>query len=389
MAGSIAGNLALYKKTFNYVPPTPPAELLEATNFTLDFVGRKFIQIGIDPTNNFKVVLLIITPSRYVRIFPDTLKQILNFMGQILSFILEQPQRYKRVTFFETDTFKLSSMVYSGENVLVIESKNVEGCRVLLNRTDLLQLQRLEYAIFEAIVRKDVFTVPLLLKQIDQFGEYLEERCSREKSPPKNIEERKLYIKNIQLDRDDRIVQSAPNLTRQIQIYAVTQLAENWENRKAQKSQESCYVDPKILSPSCPPKSMISSLQDDTCTIRDAFDKPEYQILANPLDHIDGPQSPSFPRINIRDGFDLFNQFDSPTSAHVNHPTAAPLRGVKRRLPQSPASPPPFDVNDGPDYFNPIGTSTPYFNPTCTSTPCQPTFAQYPASVRDVRRSLF
>jgi len=59
MAGSIVDNLALYKKkTFTYVPPTPPAELLEATNFTLDLVNRKFIQIGIDPTYNFKVVLL-------------------------------------------------------------------------------------------------------------------------------------------------------------------------------------------------------------------------------------------------------------------------------------------------------------------------------------------
>ena len=159
-------------------------------------------------------------------------------MGHVLSFILDQPQRYKRVTFFETDRFKLSSMVYGGENVLVIESKNVEGCRVLLNRTDLIQLHRLGYAIFEAIVLKDVFITPLILKQIDQFGAYLEERCSREKSPPKNIEERKLYIKNMQLDRDDRIVKSAPNLTRQIQLYAVTQLAENWENREAQKSQE-------------------------------------------------------------------------------------------------------------------------------------------------------
>ena len=129
-------------------------------------------------------------------------------------------------------------MVYGGENVLVIESKNVEGCRVLLNRTDLIQLHRLGYAIFEAIVLKDVFITPLILKQIDQFGAYLEERCSREKSSPKNIEERKLYIKNMQLDRDDRIVKSAPNLTRQIQLYAVTQLAENWENRNAQKSQE-------------------------------------------------------------------------------------------------------------------------------------------------------
>ncbi|KAL4090135.1 hypothetical protein QTP88_025034 [Uroleucon formosanum] len=329
MAGSITDNLAVYKKkTFTYVPPTPPAELIEASNFTINFESRKFIQIGIDPTYSFKVVLLIITPSRYIRITPGLLKQIFDFMGHILSFILNQPQRYSRVTFFETDLFKLSSMVYGGENVLVIESKNREGCRVLLNRSDLIQLQYLESSIFETIVRKDLFTSPLVLKQIDEFAAYLEVRCSQEKSPPKNIEAMKMYIKNMQLDQPDRVVQSMPNLSRQIEIYAATQLAETWENRKAQ---ESCNVDSKILSPSCSPKLIISKLEDT--------------ILAKPLDHIDGPQSPSYP---IRDGLDFFVRFNSPPSTYANHPTAAPLRGVKRRLPQSPTSPQPFDVNDGP-----------------------------------------
>ncbi|KAL4103950.1 hypothetical protein QTP88_019267 [Uroleucon formosanum] len=355
----ISENLnAIYKKkTFTYVPPTPPAELIEASNFTINFESRKFIQIGIDPTYSFKVVLLIITPSRYIRITPGLLKQIFDFMGHILSFILDPPQRYSRVTFFETDLFKLSSMVYGGENVLVLESKNREGCRVLLNRSDLIQLQYLESSIFETIVRKDLFTSPLVLKQIDEFAAYLEVRCSQEKSPPKNIEEMKMYIKNMQLDQADRVVQSMPNLSGQIQIYAATQLAETWENRKAQ---ESCNVDSKILSPSCSPKLIISKLEDT--------------ILAKPLDHIDGPQSPSYP---IRDGLDFFVRFDSPPSTYADHPTAAPLRGVKRRLPQSPASPQPFDVNDGPDFFNPISTST----------PIQTTYTQHPA--RDVRQRLF
>jgi len=54
-------------------------------------------------------------------------------------------------------------MVYGGENVFVVESKNREGCIVLLNRSDLIQLQYLESSIFEAIVRKDIFTNPLIL----------------------------------------------------------------------------------------------------------------------------------------------------------------------------------------------------------------------------------
>jgi len=35
-------------------------------------------------------------------------------------------------------------MMYTGENVLVIESKTEEWCQIFLNRTELIQLQYLE-----------------------------------------------------------------------------------------------------------------------------------------------------------------------------------------------------------------------------------------------------
>jgi len=50
MAGSIEDNAALYKKkAFTYVAPSPPADLIETTSYTLDFKARKFIQVGILP----------------------------------------------------------------------------------------------------------------------------------------------------------------------------------------------------------------------------------------------------------------------------------------------------------------------------------------------------
>jgi hypothetical protein len=86
MAGSSA---ALYrKKTFIYVTPSPPAELIESTSYTLDFAARKFVQIGVDPTEKFKAVVHFLISSRYVYIIPDFLKKIFSFMGSILSFIL-------------------------------------------------------------------------------------------------------------------------------------------------------------------------------------------------------------------------------------------------------------------------------------------------------------
>jgi len=228
MAGSIADNVALYKKTFTYIPATPPSELLDSTNYTLSFVKRKFIHIGIDPSDMFRVAVHIITPSRYVNITPEFLKQIFSLMGNILSFILEEPGKYKRTVFLDTENFKLSSMMYSAENTLVIESKIQDGCRILLNRMELIRLQYLEWCIFETIVRKLTMIQPIILNQFDIFTEYLDRELSKMESPPTTSEEMIIFIKNL---RDDHIITNSPkhdiNFISQLKMYAFTQLAEH------------------------------------------------------------------------------------------------------------------------------------------------------------------
>ncbi|CAI6376589.1 unnamed protein product [Macrosiphum euphorbiae] len=134
-------------------------------------------------------------------------------------------------------------------------------------------------------------------------------------------------------------------------------------------------MDPPMLPPS------IFGIHEDPIT---------YATL-RPLNHIDGPHDDisNQQSADVNDeSMDFFDrdvhsqsQFTTPLSCdratYALHPT--PSRKLKRRLPQSPASPQPFDVNDGPDFFNPISTST----------PIQPTYTQHPAPVRDVRRRLF
>jgi len=76
MAGSIEDNAALYKKkTCTYVPPTPPAELIESTSYTLDFAARKFVHIGILPSSSFIIMEHILTSSRYVHLTTDFLRK--------------------------------------------------------------------------------------------------------------------------------------------------------------------------------------------------------------------------------------------------------------------------------------------------------------------------
>ncbi|KAE9525966.1 hypothetical protein AGLY_013908 [Aphis glycines] len=109
MVGSITNNAALYKKkTFIYIPPTPPAELIDSTNYTLNFAGCKFVNIGLDPANEFNTAVHIITPSRNVNISPEFLRRIFALMGNLLAFILEQPLKYKKTLFLDTSINKLS-----------------------------------------------------------------------------------------------------------------------------------------------------------------------------------------------------------------------------------------------------------------------------------------
>lgn len=232
MAGPVANMADIWKKPFKYTPPSPPVELIESTSYTIDFTNRKFVHIGIDPTENFQVAIHLLTSSRYVNISPDFLRRIFSLMGNILSFVLEQPEKYKRTLFLETEFNKLSSMMYSGENVLVIESKNHEGCRILLNRSDLIQLQYLEWCIFETVTRKSTIIRPVVLKQFETIGNYLDQEFTNVKSPPKTNEEMIVFIKNLS---DHKIIGSTPkedmNFISQLKINATIQLAEHWARR--------------------------------------------------------------------------------------------------------------------------------------------------------------
>lgn len=128
-------------------------------------------------------------------------------MGNILSFILDLPQKYKCNLFLETEIILLSSMVYQGENMLVIESKAKAGCRVLLNRADLIKLQYLEWSITETVVRKSTLIRPVALSQFHIIGNYIDREFTNVKSPSKNIDEMIIFIKNL---NDDKIIGSTP-----------------------------------------------------------------------------------------------------------------------------------------------------------------------------------
>ncbi|KAL4152958.1 hypothetical protein QTP88_000791 [Uroleucon formosanum] len=251
----------IYKKKCTYVPPTPPVDLIDCSHFILDFTSRKFLNVGLDPTDEFNTVVQIITPSRYINVSAEFLKRIFSLMGNILSFILVLPQKYKRNLFLETEIISLASMVYRGENMLVIVSKTQDGCRILLNRTDLIRLQYLEWSIHETVVRKSAIIRPAVLKQFEIIGDYIDRKFTKVEKPSKTNEEMMIFIKNL---RNDLITTNPDlNFVSQPKMFAISQLAEQWAQRWSGEMSPELFTESEMRLISPPRYSSLSPMHDE------------------------------------------------------------------------------------------------------------------------------
>jgi hypothetical protein len=217
------------KQIYKYIAPLPPSELIDSTTFVINFAERKFIHIGLNPSEQFNVMVHIITPSRHVSTSPEILNNIFSLMGAIIAFTLETPDKSKNIIFFNDNTIKLSNMVYRAQNVLVIESLIQDGCRVLLNSKDLMTLQSIEWCIYEAIVRKSNIIRPTVLQQVDQMATYLKKRNN---IPKNSITKEKLVntVKNFVSDEEfiENIPKSEHCYISQLKTYATEQVIEKW-----------------------------------------------------------------------------------------------------------------------------------------------------------------
>jgi hypothetical protein len=224
MVGSMESN-TFKKQMYKYVAPTPPSELLDSSTFVMDFTNRKFVHVGLDSQDNFNVVIHIVTPSRFINISPQFLKRIYSIMGDIFSFILDPPQNYRDTIFLDDELVTVSKTVYQGENYIVLNSRVQEGCRVLLNRTDLFALQNLERVIFESAERKTTFVRPNVLYQFDQTVCILAGRDGLDEIT--NVKDMKTYINN-ELDREVKVFEvpaSQPSFVDQFKLFSLEQLA--------------------------------------------------------------------------------------------------------------------------------------------------------------------
>jgi hypothetical protein len=227
MAGSLEANATLYKKQpYKYVPPVAPSHLTDCSNFTLDLNDRVFLHIGFDPTRNFEQMVHIITSSRYVSITINYLRDIYSILGNIISSLLDPPVKSKEIIFLENDYLKLSKVIYRSQNVIVIEPKKRFGCRLLLNKENILTLMELESYIFEEIQRKTILIEPSVLKQLNDIVTYL-----YKEHPCETSDDDENILMSIKKYRDQTF-NAYYNYTHQLKLMAAKQVKENLKTQR-------------------------------------------------------------------------------------------------------------------------------------------------------------
>lgn len=91
MTGSTIGNASIYKKIKIYTAaiPPPPKALISPSSFLIDFDTRKFIRVGLDPTDNSNVAVHIMTAKYLISVALDILITLPKFtlMGGFIMFL--------------------------------------------------------------------------------------------------------------------------------------------------------------------------------------------------------------------------------------------------------------------------------------------------------------
>lgn len=201
-----------------------PSRLIDPSLFDIDFVGRKFLSIGLDPMDNFNVSVRIITSSSYIVITSKTLQRIFSMMGNILSSLSNTRSKIKSSEFQVDDTIKISKITRVGEIRLVFQT-TLNSAKVLLTREDLIALQHMERSIFENISLKTNVIIDVVLRQLDKMVDYLKTNFSHSDT----VEDMINVIRNVS---DESFTSLVPNEERcivsQLKIYADRQIAEKW-----------------------------------------------------------------------------------------------------------------------------------------------------------------
>lgn len=128
--------------------------------------------------------------------------------------MLEFPQTSKKIPFLDTKSILLLNMLYRRDNVLVIESKTVKGCRVMFSHTDLLVLQELDQCVFKSITGKSLIVRSIISQQFDEIFNYVKNNCNKD-AQTKSIHELQIFVKYMNdkkiITNTLRSTQSFPN----------------------------------------------------------------------------------------------------------------------------------------------------------------------------------
>ncbi|XP_050521862.1 uncharacterized protein LOC126894704 [Daktulosphaira vitifoliae] len=216
------------KQRYIYIAPTSPAEMIDSSSYTIAFSDRKFLQVGLNPKEDFNVTVCIITSSRYLSISAEYLNIIYGMMDVITSFLQSPPVKVRNIVLYQNVDFNITKVLYRDTMHLVLESRMVDGCRVLLNNENINRLMDLQCTIISAISRK-IKTRLLLRHQIDRIIQYADGKWSGPKIQQSNNDEMVNFIRSL---NDEEICDTIPkgdsNYISELKNLAYNEIVERW-----------------------------------------------------------------------------------------------------------------------------------------------------------------
>lgn len=236
---STDGNMAT--STTKRTTGDSPGDLIDATVFNINSDDRKFLIIGLDPTNHFEVIVQIISASQQIVFSPDFLRRIFSVMDHIIPAILDVSSKTKTKVFVSNDTVKLCKIVYRGQNKLSFQLKADRERRVLLDSKDVIALRYMEWSTFENIVLKSSISKPIVVAQVNDIVDYMKKTFPRGNS----VEEMISVIESVTIDiLSANSPKNRACFTSQLKHFAVKHIAEKWfaaQDTSSEVIKESTY----------------------------------------------------------------------------------------------------------------------------------------------------
>lgn len=197
-------------------------KMLNCRSFKID--SCTFLQVGLDPNNDFNSMICIIKKSNIITISLTFLKeQIFDNKNKIIKYLEMVPLN---ADLYLTDWLAMWIGAHGGDKHLCLQCLT-QNSRIRLTKSQFLVMCGFEKSIIYEVQRQNKKFKPIAIRQLEELATYLNNNF-----PQKKIRSRETLVNIAQLIEENELKtvlsSSYPCFIGQIQFRATKQLVDRW-----------------------------------------------------------------------------------------------------------------------------------------------------------------